>query len=166
MSIADTLANYTFFQSFDAEAIAQLASVAQVTRYEEDQLVRREGEPSGGLLMVLSGAVRVEKRHREGKGERVAYLGQGELLGELSFIDGLPLSASLFAAEEGAEVLALDGERVREVIQASDKRMAAFYRALAEGMCHRMRETTDDAAFYKRVAKGFWRRNLGPPAAD
>ncbi len=63
-------------------------------RYRGGAALFREGEWSEGVLAVLSGRVKVSYFTDEGREIVLAVRGPGELLGELSTIDGEPRSAT------------------------------------------------------------------------
>ena len=53
-----------------------------------------EGEDASSVLFVLSGRVKVSIAAPSGREVVLDVLGPGDIVGELSAIDGLPLSAS------------------------------------------------------------------------
>ncbi len=69
-----------------------------------------EGAPSSNLYVILSGSAIVRKN-----GRRIARLGPGEVVGELSVILGTPRTATV-EAETPIEWLVLDQKSLREAI--------------------------------------------------
>ncbi len=69
-----------------------------------------EGAPSANLYVILTGSAVVRK-----KGRRVARLGPGEVVGELSVILGTPRTATV-EAETPIEWLVLDRNSLRKAI--------------------------------------------------
>lgn len=97
-----------------------------------------EGEPGGSLFMILSGRVKVSKVAPNGKDSILAFMGPGEVLGEMTLIDGSPRSAS---------VEALETTRVLEV-QRRDflpllERNPSTAVWIIELLCKRLRATSD-----------------------
>lgn len=71
-------------------------------------------------------------------GVTLARLGTGAIFGEISFLDGLPTSASV-VAESPATLLVIPGDEIRR-LGADDTEFAArFYRALAVALAGRLR---------------------------
>jgi CRP-like cAMP-binding protein len=85
-------------QSLKARAIPR--------RFRKGQAVFHEGGPSDRVVALLSGRVKVSTTTTEGKEIVLAFRGPGDLLGELSVIDGQPRSASVEAIEP-VEALAI-----------------------------------------------------------
>jgi CRP-like cAMP-binding protein len=89
-----------FLHSLDAAAQEHLRSLAVPRRYEADATLFRSGDRSDHVLIVTSGRVKIASL-RPGVGEVVlAERGPGDLLGELSAIDGQPRSADAVAMDE------------------------------------------------------------------
>lgn len=97
-----------------------------------------EGDPGGSLYMILSGRVKVSKVAPNGKDSILAFMGAGEVLGEMTLIDGSPRSAT---------VEALETTRVLEV-QRRDflpllERNPATAVWIIELLCKRLRSTSE-----------------------
>ncbi len=89
-----------FLHVLDAAAQERLRSLAVPRRYEADATVFREGDRSEHVIILTRGRVKVASL-RPGVGEVVlAERGPGDLLGELSAIDGLPRSADAVAVDD------------------------------------------------------------------
>jgi CRP/FNR family cyclic AMP-dependent transcriptional regulator len=100
-------------------------------------VIIREGVEVPDLFIVLAGTVDVDVA---GVGI-VARLASGEILGEMSFVDKAPPSATVRAAEPSV-VLALDKKQMEKRL-ASDAGFAGrFYKALAIYLADRLRGMT------------------------
>jgi CRP-like cAMP-binding protein len=92
-----------------------------------ETLLIREGEPSKAIWIVLDGLVGVTVA--AAGSQLVARLGPGEMMGEISFLDGRPATASVKAVENSLLL-----ELPRSVLEErlTDSAFAArFYRACA-----------------------------------
>ncbi|MES2495430.1 MAG: cyclic nucleotide-binding domain-containing protein [Pseudomonadota bacterium] len=96
----------------------------------------REGEPSTDLFFVLDGHAVV---HIEGVGE-VARLGTGEVVGEMSFVDSAPPSATV-TGDAGCVVLALDKRAMETRLRADLGFSSRFYKAMANFLADRLRSS-------------------------
>ena len=129
----------------DDEDVAWLGRAGRVIRPAADEVVIRQGAMTHDLFFVLDGHVAVEV---EGVG-RVARLGSGEIVGEMSFIDRSPPSATI-RCEAGSALLAVDKRDVEERLKADDAFAARLYHALAMFLSDRLRaanggKSDDDA---------------------
>ena len=102
----------------------------------------REAEPIDSLYIVLEGQLSVTDRDL-GDAE-VARLGCGEIVGEMSFVDGRPPSATVRAVERTI-ALRVPRPALLRKIEADPAFAARFYRALAMFISHRLRTLTRDS---------------------
>ncbi len=77
----------------------RLLSAATPSVHQNRSRLCSEGDPGGSLFMILSGRVKVSKVAPNGKDSILAFMGPGEVLGEMTLIDGSPRSASVEALE-------------------------------------------------------------------
>ena len=98
----------------------------------------QEGTATDSLFIVLEGKLAVSTA---GTGEKIiAQLMCGEIVGEMSFIDSRPPSASVRAIET-ASVLSVSRELLTRKLERDDAFAARFYRALAVFLSDRLRHT-------------------------
>jgi CRP/FNR family transcriptional regulator, cyclic AMP receptor protein len=118
------------------EDIEWMAQAGRRRELAGGDIIIREGVEVSDLFIVLAGAVEVAV---SGVGV-VARLASGEIIGEMSFVDRAPPSATVRAAER-AIVLALD-KRMMEARLVTDMGFSArFYKALAIYLSDRLRDT-------------------------
>jgi CRP-like cAMP-binding protein len=98
----------------------------------------QEGEAIDSIYILLDGALSVRTVAMEG--EEIASLFSGEIVGEISFVDSHPPSASVIAVQD-SHVLGVSRQMLTDKL-ATDKAFAArFYRALAVFLADRLRGT-------------------------
>lgn len=92
--------------------------------FEAGRKIVREGEPSGGLYVILDGMVKVVRQH-DGAERTLSHLREGELFGEISLIHNSAATATcvatrrtmvLFLSRREFEQVARDYPGVRERI--------------------------------------------------
>lgn len=76
-----------------------------------------EGTVSGMVALILSGAIKVSSPGANGNEVVFAVMGPGEVLGELSALDGQPHSATATAVE-ASEVLEIPAPDFRAYVEA------------------------------------------------
>ena len=86
-------------QEVDVDAVLARATLRRVNRGAP---ILRRGEPNSGMVIVMSGRVRVSIVSEDGKEVTLSVLGQGEVLGEMSLLDGDASSADVTAQEDCA----------------------------------------------------------------
>ncbi len=97
-----------------------------------------EGQAIDTLYLVLDGALAVSMRALDN--QEVARLGAGEMVGEMSFIDARPPSATVTALQTST-VLAIPRGQLAVKLEQDAPFAARFYRALATFLSDRLRGT-------------------------
>lgn len=88
-----------FLASLTSAEREDLLARGRVQRYERGDFLMREGEPSGHVALVRRGRVKVVKLTEDGHEVVITIKGPGELLGEISALDGDPRTADVVAVE-------------------------------------------------------------------
>ncbi len=65
--------------------------------YESGEFLCREGDAGAGIVVLLSGDVKLTKTAANGRETMLELRGPGEVLGEMSVVDGNPQSANAIA---------------------------------------------------------------------
>lgn len=126
---------YIMGQLDDAD-IAWMAQAGRQRAFAGGEVLIREGLESLSLFIVLEGQVEVAVA---GIGH-VASLGSGEVLGEVSFVDGAPPSATV-TASGAVRALMLDKAQVEGRLARDPGFAGRFYKALAIFLSDRLRST-------------------------
>jgi CRP-like cAMP-binding protein len=89
----------TFWDSLELADQTLLRRAGTMCRFTEGQSVCRQGEPLRHVLVLLSGRVEVDAYSRNGYEAVLAIRTAGELIGEMSAVDGQPRSATVRTLE-------------------------------------------------------------------
>lgn len=125
-----------------------LASHGQARFVPGGMTVIEAGRTVEALFVLLDGSLSV--RVGDGRDQEVATLYPGEVLGEISFIDARPPSASVVAVRD-CHLLVIDRDTLNEKLHGDDRFAAHFYRGLALCLADRLRMTTAHLGY------GAWR---------
>lgn len=148
------LARSELFAELTHEERTNLARHMQKRRYRANEALFFEGDEGSHLYLISSGRVSISSRSPEGREVLVAFLGPGEILGELSILDGEPRSAEARAVET-TEVYLLSSSALITCIKNSPGLSWALLKMLASRL-RKADEAVADAAFLDvagRVAK-------------
>jgi CRP-like cAMP-binding protein len=137
--IVDALGKHAFAANFSPVHIAKLAGLAAETRFARNELIFREGDPSGAFYLLLEGAVALDVS-TAGRTIRVATLTAGEELGWSSLT---PDHSKHFGARALAPVraLAFDGAQLLEACDEDNAFGYALTRALLKVVARRLHST-------------------------
>ena len=108
------------------------------TSYPGGSVLIQEGKPIEVLYVLLDGQLAVSLAALEGK--QVALLQSGEILGELSFLDSRPPSATVTAVDN-VSVLRIPRSRLTAKLEQDASFAARFYRALGVFLASRLRHS-------------------------
>jgi len=106
-------------------------------RLADGEIIVHEGRAIDALFITLAGQLRVALSN----GQEVARLYAGEVVGEISFVDSAPPTATVSALGEAA-VLSLPKATLQHRLAIDYGFAARFYRALAIFLADRLRATT------------------------
>lgn len=118
-----------------ARILAERAS--SEIRLKAGDYLLREGEPTTSFYLVASGKLlRIRESERSDRKPQILHvLEEGDLVGELSFIDGTPPTLSVMALGE-ATVLQFKAEDFRPLISEHPQLMFDFMRAVVKRVHH------------------------------
>jgi CRP/FNR family transcriptional regulator, cyclic AMP receptor protein len=134
---------YILGQLSDEDIEWLLASGSRMDARAGSVLIR-EGQPVTALYIVLAGSISITVAALGAK--EIARLGAGEILGEMSFIDARPPSATATARED-ALVFKLDRQQLGAKLAADTAFAARFYHAIAIFLSHRLRNTVSELGY-------------------
>jgi CRP/FNR family transcriptional regulator, cyclic AMP receptor protein len=98
--IYEMLDDIELFEDFERAEIRLLAHFMRVYRVRSGAAIIREGEDGDYMLLILEGEVDIFRNDRDGLRKRIAIVGPGKTLGEMSMIDGEPRFSTCIAATE------------------------------------------------------------------
>jgi CRP/FNR family transcriptional regulator, cyclic AMP receptor protein len=107
-----------------------------------------EGSAVDAVYIVLTGSLKVSIEALAGK--EIARLSSGEVVGEISFVDSRPPSATVTADEETL-VLSIPRQRLMQKLADDTGFASRFYRAIALSLSDRLRNTVSLLGYGKEV---------------
>lgn len=100
-----------------------------------------EGDQDAFVAIVVDGALEIRKTDSNGQVHRVARLGAGKMVGEMSLIDGAFRSATAVAVEP-TQVLILTKEDFERMGEARPDLALKYALMIAEAIAQLLRQTT------------------------
>ena len=105
--VKELVAKSVLAKELSAGDVDVVAGLVHLHRLEDGQVITPEGEPDSHMHVIVNGALAVSRRGADGQWENLHVMTAGDLVGELSFLDGTPRYAALRSLGV-TEVLALD----------------------------------------------------------
>ena len=141
----DTIAFLRDVRLFKSLGEAELGSLAGNLRdraLKKGQVLFREGDKGDEMFIVRRGVLIISKAVTGHVEQVLTRVGVGEFFGEMSLFDRAPRSATVQADSE-ASLLALDRERLHELIDVNPRAGALLMHALVEVFIERLRASSD-----------------------
>jgi NTE family protein len=126
--IEELLHQSYLFRDTSPMLLRRLVELSTLARYATGAYLCRQGEPGDTLFVIVQGHVAIE-RENGGGARRVAVLGRGDSVGEISILSAGPRTTSAVAASD-AEVLIV-GRRAFEALAAQSRAFLRRVRAIA-----------------------------------
>ena len=126
----ELLSAMPLFSTCNQRELAQVAALTVPAEFPAGSVLTRQGAAGGIAFVIASGKAEVVRG-----GRRLATLGPGDVVGELSLIDGEPRSATVRALTD-LEVLEISAEDLRRLL----RKAPSVVRKLLEALSERLRE--------------------------
>ncbi len=117
LSELEELEDVLLFKEVELESIQGILEDCSVQKFKKDEVVLSAGESNDSIHLLLSGQLHVQL---ELSLQPVARLEPGELVGEISVIDGQPTTAYV-VADEDSRVLVLEESTLWALFEASPR---------------------------------------------
>lgn len=120
----------SFLASLDEDDAEELRRLGRVRQWEGGRVLFHERQPADSVCVVLSGWVKLAQTCDSGREIVLAVRGPGDVLGELSAIDGDPRSATGTALED-VEALVVPAGPFREFLRDHSEAALAIVSTLS-----------------------------------
>jgi CRP/FNR family cyclic AMP-dependent transcriptional regulator len=131
----------TFLAALDEEQRASLLEIGVVRPFPRGAALMLQDEPDERVMVLVSGRVKITRVEKDGRELVLELRDPGDLLGELSFIDGAPRVASVITLEP-AMVLVMPAGGLRRYLETTPRAAVA----LLEIVARRLRDSTANRA--------------------
>ncbi len=138
MNVFPPQSDHPLFRYFTAEERKRIERLGKMRRLLEGDYLIKAGDNDSTVYTVEEGHLHI-LGVRDGKPSIVATVGPGDVLGEVSFVDDSPRTASVKADEETL-VRAWDHKTLGEALAFEPQLLAKFSVALCELLVERLRD--------------------------
>ncbi len=114
---------------------ALIADKSQILTFHKQDIVIQVGMRPRHLFFVLSGKARIEST----PGVKLAEVSEGDICGEMSFLEGSVASARV-VAETTVETLAIEWTALQQLFELYPHLGSRFFRSLALNLSRRLRK--------------------------
>ncbi len=128
------------FEFLTYQEVLQVLAVAEIFKVKAGQTVCKEGDEGSEMMLVVKGAVEVQKA-----GKRLAALGVGDSFGEMAMLDISPRSASIVATQD-TNLLAFPRDALFTLLRKNPELSVKFLWGLSQELNKRLRNTSSQLA--------------------
>lgn len=114
------LSRSPLFQALDAAELDAVLAQAATRRIARNAMVVRRGDASPGAIIIVVGRIRIATTSEDGREVTLGVLGPGDVLGEMSLLDGEEVSADATALEDCTLLVIERGRFLRLLRGSSD----------------------------------------------
>jgi len=132
-----------FLADLEADERSALEQLGAVRRYRRGDVLFHQGDDAGAVVVLRDGHVKATMLN-DGREVILAFPGPGELLGELSAVDGEPRSATVRAVDE-VEALVIPGSAFRAFLEHRPRIALVLLRGVAARLRAADRQRVDYA---------------------
>jgi CRP/FNR family cyclic AMP-dependent transcriptional regulator len=151
------LKNNTFLGGLPDAALDTIIRRGHVKKYAKGEVVVRRQEPGDSLMMILTGRLKITNVNADGKEVVLAFLGPGDLNGEIAVLDGKERSATAVAIEN-SEAFVAYARDLLPVLEAHPQVMLEIMQVLCEKLRAASAIIEDNTLeMRERAAKGLLR---------
>jgi CRP-like cAMP-binding protein len=125
-----------FLAELNDQDLDWLTSAGSREPVHKGEKLIQQGKPISSLYLILDGQFAVTLDNNR----VVAKIGQGELVGEISFLDSRPPMATVSAIEPSV-VLGIPSTRLRSKLRTDAGFASRFYLSLGVMLAHRLRDS-------------------------
>jgi CRP-like cAMP-binding protein len=126
-----------FFAGLSTIDLTKINRICRESSFEEGEEIVREGEECDSFFIIKNGSVNVVKGEKT-----VSVLSKGSPLGEVSFIDKGPRSATAIASKKTV-LIEIQSKELDELLKKDIILENKVYRSIALILCKRLRSTND-----------------------
>jgi len=116
-----------------------LLGESKCKKFSKNQAIVTEGEWAARIHQIAKGSCRVEKKIDD-KNQVLGKMENGELFGEISFLEGVKVTASVVAEEDNTEVYVIEAAALSVLFERQPSLCGRFFQYLAQVLSTRLKE--------------------------
>lgn len=138
----DILPSLGIIGRLDESIRSRLGQAGEFTTAPVGFYVAKQGQPHNALAVILEGKLSVST-HAHGDIVKLANLGPGETVGEMSIIDPQKASADVVVVDSPAKLWTISGDALEKLVQHDPVTGYKILKVLATELCRRLRHNSE-----------------------
>ena len=149
---AELLEDTSLSMEFTWAELTDLSQYMGTMRYRKGATVFKEGDRDIFMCIVVKGGVNILKKDEQMQERRVAQIGRGKMIGEMSMIDDCPRSATAVAVID-TTLVTLTKDSMNRLFKEKPAIGIKVLQKIAFSMSQRLRQTTGVLVDYLEKAE-------------
>ncbi len=137
-----------FKEKIDSVDASLINKVTDVCQYKAGDVILEQGKPGGALYLVRSGSVSIHCN-----GVKLASEGEAKLFGEMSFLTGDPVSATV-RAETDCEIYMLTRNGYAQIMRENQAMVFALFAYVLKNTASMIRRINADYTVMQHYISG------------
>ena len=142
MDVKTAMKRAVLFHGMNEKQLDQLATISHEHVYNTHEKIFEEGALGDGIYIIGTGQVSVEHTDSDGNSTAAIYLGEGQVFGEMSLIDGAKRSASIVAVDEHTQIYHMSTDDLNNLCQTNTDIGYVMMRNIAQDLSFKLRHGT------------------------
>ncbi|WP_426417661.1 cyclic nucleotide-binding domain-containing protein [Aestuariirhabdus sp. LZHN29] len=143
MNIKQLLMNNSLFEQLTADELDQVVELMRPHELPANTTVFKEGGHGNYVCFVMEGTLQVLKSRDNGQESVIATIGEGQSVGEMAIIDGLPRSATVRSVT-ASSLLLLKRDDFNTLLSRHPETAAKILKAIAKMLSIHLRKTSGE----------------------
>ncbi len=135
------LQDVSLFEGLTQDELQTIANEGELVDLKKGEVLFEEDNPGRDLYILLDGRIRIGVAvpgGRKNRNEQIQDIQPGEVLGEFSFVDGAPRSATA-RVERNSRLFYIAAENLDRLIESNKSMGYHIMRNIAQTLCQRIR---------------------------
>jgi len=144
MELIELLRNVEMFEGLADKQLKKIADIFDESVLHQDEVLFLQGEKADCLYLIKSGFVELIVDSSSSSGERaIRNLGQGQSVGEMSWVDHGRRSATVRSVTEGTTIVSVLFEALDELCERNPRIGYRVFRNIASDLSFRLRQDSE-----------------------
>ncbi len=139
MKYAEEIQRSWLFSEFSSQELSLLVDNAKIEKFSPGQVIIEQNKKNDSLFVVLEGSVSVQLGVDLKSIKKIAELREGEIFGEMSWLDGQNASSWVIAETKGSKLFRIGFTELDGILFNMPETHIQLLRKFAINLSHRLR---------------------------
>ena len=139
MELMDIFKRVELFRGLTVAQLQRLAAISERETYHRQQVICKQGDMGDRMYIVADGQVEIQVRDAKGQTRSTVYLGEGQVVGEITLLDEGTRSATVLAVADDTVVFGIPNHNFVALCKEDTAIGYVMMRNLAQDLSFKLR---------------------------